>query len=160
MRTLNIILISLLSTISFGLVGLSDSSYIEKEYEKEINEKNFYVTTPAAPEFVDHGTFTASWYGKKFDGRETANGETYNENALTAAHKSLPFGTILKVTNPRNNKIVFVRINDRGPYIEGRDLDLSKASAKALGMLRKGVVKVKIEELTVPAIANPVVSLD
>lgn len=160
MRTLNIILISLLSTISFGLIGLSDSSYIEKEYEKGINEKNFYATTPAAPEFVDHGTFTASWYGKKFDGRETANGEIYDETALTAAHKSLPFGTILKVTNPRNNKTVFVRINDRGPYIEGRDLDLSKASAKALGVLRKGVVKVKIEELTVPSIAGPVISLD
>jgi len=160
LRTLNIILISLFSTISFGLVSLSDSSLVEKEYEKAANERNFYAVTPAPPAFVDHGVITASWYGKKFDGRETANGETYDENALTAAHKSFPFGTILKITNPRNHKVVFVRINDRGPYIEGRSLDLSKGSAKALGILRRGVVNVKVEEVVVPAQNTQIVSLD
>lgn len=160
MRTFNIILISLLSTISFGLVNLSDSSIVEKEYEKAANERNFYVAAPAPVAFVDHGVITASWYGKKFDGKETANGEKYDELALTAAHKYFPFGTILKVTNPRNHRAVFVRINDRGPYVEGRSLDLSKGSAKALGIVHKGVVKVKIEELFVPSQNTAVSSLD
>lgn len=160
MRTLNIILISLLSTISFGLINLSDSSLVEKEYEKAANEKNFYVTSPAPVAFLDHGVLTASWYGKKFSGKETANGEKYSETALTAAHKSFPFGTILKVTNPRNHKVVFVRINDRGPYVEGRSLDLSKSSAKALGILHRGVVKVKVEELAIPSQSSPVNSLN
>lgn len=160
MRTINIILISLFSTISFGLVNLSDSSFVEKEYEKAANERNFYVTAPAPVVFVDHGVITASWYGRKFNGRGTANGEKYDEKALTAAHKYFPFGTILKVTNPRNHKSVFVRINDRGPYVEGRSLDLSKGSAKALGIMHRGVVNVKIEELCVPAQSAPVNSLD
>lgn len=160
MRTLNIILISLLSTISFGLINFSDSSIVEKEYEKIANEKNFYSYTPAPVEYIDHGVAIASWYGKKFNGRLTANGETYNESELTAAHKTLPFGTILKITNTRNNKVVFVRINDRGPFVEGRSLDLSRGSAKALGMTHRGIVKIKIEELSIKAQGNPVFSLD
>lgn len=160
MRTLNIILISLLSTISLGLINLSDSSYIEKEFEKALSEKNFYLTRPASVEYNNLGTITASWYGNRFHGKETANGEIYDEMGLTAAHKTLPFGTILKVTNLRNNKSIFVRINDRGPYIDGRDLDLSKASAKALGMVKRGVVKVKIEEMSVAAAGDPVNSLN
>jgi rare lipoprotein A len=67
--------------------------------------------------------------------------------ALTAAHKTLPFGTMLRVTNPQNGKQVVVRINDRGPYIKGRDLDLSKGAALQLGMIEKGVIKVEIEKL-------------
>jgi len=153
-------LVSLLATFSFGLINLSDSSLVEKEYEKLANERNFYITTPAPAALLDHGIISASWYGKKFNGRETANGEKYEESALTAAHKTFPFGTILKVTNLRNHKSVFVRINDRGPYVEGRSLDLSKGSAKALGILKHGVVKVKIEELSVPSQSAPINSLD
>jgi rare lipoprotein A len=67
--------------------------------------------------------------------------------ALTAAHKTMPFGTFLKVTNLRNGKSTVVRINDRGPYIDGRDLDLSKGTAIALGMVERGVIKVKVEEM-------------
>ncbi len=160
MRTINIILISLLSTISFGLINLSDSSVVEKEYEKAVNENHFYVAEPAPVAFLDHGVIKASWYGKKFNGRETANGEKYDETALTAAHKLFPFGTILKVTNLRNHRVVFVRINDRGPYVEGRSLDLSKGSARALGILKRGVVKVKVEELIVPGQRAPVNSLE
>ena len=70
----------------------------------------------------------ASYYGGKFHGRTTASGEVYNMNALTAAHKTLPFGTKVKVTNKKNGKAVFVRINDRGPFIKGRVIDLSKAA--------------------------------
>jgi rare lipoprotein A len=160
LRTFNIILISLLATISFGLINFSDSSIVEKEYEKAANEKNFYVSTPSPVTYIDHGIAAASWYGKKFNGKSTANGEIYDESELTAAHKTLPFGTILKVTNTRNNKTVYVRINDRGPFVEGRSLDLSRGSAKALGMTHRGVVKVKIEELAIRAQGKPVFSLD
>jgi len=98
--------------------------------------------------FIDRGTLKASWYGPNFHGKFTANGEVYDQMALTAAHKSLSFGTLLKVTNPRNGRSVIVRINDRGPYIEGRDLDLSKGAAIELGLLKKGVGRVKIQEVT------------
>ncbi|MCF8243043.1 MAG: septal ring lytic transglycosylase RlpA family protein [Melioribacteraceae bacterium] len=90
---------------------------------------------------------TASWYGPKFHGKVTANGEIYNQMALTAAHKSLPFGTMLRLTNEKNGKSVIVRINDRGPYIKGRQIDLSKAAAIELGAIERGVVKVKVEKL-------------
>lgn len=90
-------------------------------------------------------TGKASWYGGYFHGRKTANGETYNMYSLTAAHKSLPFGSVVKVTNLENQKIVFVRINDRGPYIQGRHIDLSLAAAQKLGMVGSGVVPVKLE---------------
>ncbi|MBX3598357.1 MAG: septal ring lytic transglycosylase RlpA family protein [Rhizobiaceae bacterium] len=80
----------------------------------------------------------ASWYGPGFHGRSTANGERFNQSGMTAAHKHLPFGTKLRVTNKRNGKSVVVRINDRGPFIRGRVLDLSKGAAKQIGMLRSG----------------------
>ena len=76
----------------------------------------------------------ASWYGPGFHGKRTANGEVFNTNSMTAAHKSLPFGTRVKVTSRKTGKSVVVRINDRGPFVRGRIIDLSKASAKALGM--------------------------
>lgn len=87
----------------------------------------------------------ASYYADFFHGRRTANGERFNMHALTAAHKSLPFGTILKVTNLDNNKSVMVRVNDRGPYVRGRVLDLSLGAAKIIGMTGKGVANVSIE---------------
>lgn len=90
----------------------------------------------------------ASWYGGKFHGRKTASGERFNKKALTAAHKKLPFGTFLEVTNLRNNKKVVVRINDRGPFVRGRVLDLSKEAAKRLGMIQSGWTKVRAEILT------------
>lgn len=106
-------------------------------------------------EFVDKGNMKASWYGPGFHGRLTANGEIYDQMSFTAAHKSLKFGTLLKITNPRNNKSVVIRINDRGPYITGRDLDLSKAAALELGMVRRGVAKIKVEELKIAGLDNP-----
>ena len=83
---------------------------------------------------------SASWYGPYFHGRLTANGETFDQHALTAAHKSLPFGTVLQVRNLKNNRTVVVRINDRGPYIGNRSLDLSKAAAHCLGSQETGVI--------------------
>ncbi len=87
----------------------------------------------------------ASYYGDYFHGRKTASGEKYNQYALTAAHKTLPLGTIVKVTNEQNKKSVFVKINDRGPYVKGRIIDLSTKAADLLGYKNKGTTKVKVE---------------
>ena len=84
----------------------------------------------------------ASWYGPGFHNRRTANGERFNMNAMTAAHKTLPFGTMVLVKSARSGKSVVVRINDRGPYAHGRVIDLSKAAAQELGMHNKGVYNV------------------
>jgi len=89
----------------------------------------------------------ASWYGPGFHGNRSASGERFNQNALTAAHRSLPFGTNVRVTNLNNGRSVIVRINDRGPYIRGRVIDLSAAAARVLGLIRTGVAPVRIEVL-------------
>lgn len=89
----------------------------------------------------------ASWYGAPYHGRRTANGEIYNMYSMTAAHRSLPFGTRVKVCNKSNNRCATVRINDRGPFIGGRDIDLSKAAADAIGLTSKGVGRVSITPL-------------
>lgn len=88
----------------------------------------------------------ASFYGAGdgFNGKKTANGETFNKNKLTAAHKTLPFGTIVKVTNLSNGQSVKVRINDRGPFVKGRIIDLSEKAAKKIDMRTKGVAEVKL----------------
>jgi rare lipoprotein A len=89
----------------------------------------------------------ASYYGKKFHGRNTANGEVFNNQALTAAHLTLPFGAKVKVTCLKNSKSVIVRINDRGPHVRGRIIDLSYAAAKKIGLVKLGTAKVKLEVL-------------
>lgn len=86
----------------------------------------------------------ASYYGKRFHGRKTANGERYNMHGLTAAHRTLAFGSTVRVTNLSTGRWVVVRINDRGPFVKGRIIDLSYAAAKRLGMLSQGVVKVRV----------------
>jgi rare lipoprotein A len=87
----------------------------------------------------------ASWYGPGFHGKKTASGERFNTRALTAAHKHLPFGTKVRVTNERTGRSVVVRINDRGPFVGGRVIDLSKAAAQAVGI--SGIGKVKLSRL-------------
>lgn len=87
----------------------------------------------------------ASWYGPGFNGRRAASGERFDQNSMTAAHKTLPFGTVLLVTNTNNSRSILVRINDRGPYVAGRMLDLSAAAARAIGM--SGVATVRIDVL-------------
>lgn len=89
----------------------------------------------------------ASYYSDKFNGRRTANGERFDNGAMTAAHRSLPFGTLIEVTNVRNGKKVVVRVNDRGPYTHARVLDLSKNAARQLGMHHSGVAQVKVAVL-------------
>jgi rare lipoprotein A len=89
----------------------------------------------------------ASWYGPGFHGAYSANGEVFNARAMTAAHLTLPFGTQVRVTNLDNGRSVVVRINDRGPYIGGRILDVSEAAASALGMINSGVAPVRVDVL-------------
>ncbi|MGD1859786.1 MAG: septal ring lytic transglycosylase RlpA family protein [Leptolyngbyaceae cyanobacterium] len=90
----------------------------------------------------------ASWYGPGFNGRQTASGEIFNQNAMTAAHRTLPFGTQVRVTNVNNNRFVIVRINDRGPFSHGRVIDLSAGAAREIGLDRAGVGPVRVEVLT------------
>ncbi len=89
-------------------------------------------------------TGLASWYGPKFHGRKTANGEKYNMNGMTAAHRELPFNTVIEVTHLRTGKKCRVRINDRGPFKGKRILDLSRGAAKKIGMIQAGVLEVRI----------------
>jgi rare lipoprotein A len=137
-----------------GLVGFSVINNNIDEAEEQILIEEFVPLTvkentvnTSFVEYQNRGTMRASWYGPKFHGRITANGEVYDQMAFTAAHKSLKFGTLLKLTNKRNGKSVIVRINDRGPYIPGRQLDVSKAVAMELGMIEKGVVRLSVEEI-------------
>ena len=94
-----------------------------------------------------HAEGQASYYGARHHGNKTASGERFDQNALTAAHRSLPFGSRVQVTNLRNDKTVVVRINDRGPYAKKRIIDLSQKAAEQLDMLRDGVVPVRVEQL-------------
>ena len=104
---------------------------------------------PAAPDSAgpEPGTRIdglASWYGQQHQGRATASGEAFDMNKLTAAHRTLPFGTRLRVTNVENGKSVVVRVNDRGPHVPGRVLDLSFRAARALGITEAGVARVEV----------------
>ena len=95
-------------------------------------------------------TGISSYYGKKFHGRKTANGETFNMYDLTAAHKTLPFGTMLEVENLANNKKVTVRINDRGPFVHNRILDLSFAAAQKIDMIQTGTAQIRAKIIESP----------
>jgi rare lipoprotein A len=94
------------------------------------------------------GTGLASWYGAKHHGKRTASGEIFDQNKFTAAHRTLPWGSIVKVTNLENGKSVEVRINDRGPFKKSRVIDLSRAAARALGMVESGLSPVQMELLS------------
>jgi rare lipoprotein A len=105
---------------------------------------------------------TASWYGEQFQGKQTASGERYDMLAFTAAHPALPLGTFVKITNLRNGRAVVVRINDRGPVIEGRIIDVSYNAARALGFKERGLQKVRLDlvQPTTLAQLRPVAKLD
>jgi rare lipoprotein A len=104
-----------------------------------------YQPIPSAAGFVQEGV--ASWYGKKFHGRKTSNGETYDMYAMTAAHKTLPMNVHLKVTNLKNGRSTVVRVNDRGPFVKSRIIDLSYSAAKELEVVGPGTAPVRIEAL-------------
>lgn len=108
-------------------------------------------TDPSQPKPLAVWQCTSSWYGEDFDGLPTATGETYDMYASTAAHPTLPLGSIVRVVNPRNHRSEVVRINDRGPYAGGRELDVSYAVARRLGFDQRGLAKVRLELLQVPS---------
>jgi len=92
----------------------------------------------------------ASWYGPEFDGKKTANGERFDAESLTAAHTNLPFGSLVRIVNARNGKFEVVRINDRGPYQEGREIDVSYRVARKIGLIHSGVSQVRLELMQLP----------
>src|SRR5260370_41645825 len=107
-----------------------------------------HLTQPIKP--IKTWVGNASWYGPGFTGRKTANGERYDCEALTAAHPNLPFGSLVRVVNPRNGSFELVRINDRGPYQEGREIDVSYRVARKIGLIHSGVRQVRLELLELP----------
>mgnify|MGYP003390937083 CR=1 FL=1 len=119
----------------------SNSATIEQEKSQPKDEKQAASWTEA--EYFQNGV--ASFYGEKWNGRRTANGEIFNTYELTAAHKTLPFGTKVRVTNEANGKSVVVRINDRGPFVKGRIIDMSTAAFASIGSTDSGIAKVKLE---------------
>jgi rare lipoprotein A len=112
--------------------------------------RNYPARPEGKPDFVETGM--ASWYGT---GRRAADGSSFDKNAMTAAHKTLPLGTLVRVTNLANNESIIVRITDRGPFVNGRVLDLSEGAAKQIDLYRMGVAKVRIEAFPNPG-ANPI----
>ncbi|MDQ7003166.1 MAG: septal ring lytic transglycosylase RlpA family protein [Ghiorsea sp.] len=127
---------------SYATVGSGGSVKHGKPYK--VAGKWYY---PLASNVAYNQVGIASWYGKKFHGRKTANGETYNMYAMTAAHTILPMPSLVLVTNLENGKSVKVKVNDRGPFAKGRLIDLSYAAAKALGYVHKGTARVRVQTL-------------
>ena len=152
-RILNLWLISLSTVISaLSVHGLASEDIILKGKELALANSTL---TEAERRMLAMGLkkshnvrySRASWYGGYFHGRTTANMEIYNKNLLTCAHKTLPLNTFLLVRNLNNEKEVIVRVNDRGPYVYGRDIDLSEAASKIIGSYKKGVVPIRYEVL-------------
>ncbi len=117
----------------------------ERHAEEKKTEEPVMESTVSVEKSVEVGQ--ASWYGRKFHGKRTANGETYSMYSMTAAHPTLPFNTQVKVTNLENGNVVYLRINDRGPFVKGRVIDVSRAAARKLGFEMKGIAQVQVESL-------------
>lgn len=126
--------------------------YEPKEEEASYFENTEAVTKPADPNAEETGT--ASWYGRDFDGKPTASGEIFNSRKLSAAHKTLPLGTTILVKNTENNRETIVTVNDRGPFVRGRVLDLSEYGAEVLGYKEKGLTTVSIKVVRLGAAAK------
>ena len=125
-------------------IAMNTKSYYQIETKEVENTKQETTTNQQ-----EHGK--ASYYGSHYGtNRKTASGKPYEKKKLTAAHKTLPFGTIVRVTNKKNGKTVDVEINDRGPFIEGRIIDLSVAAAQELDMIDSGIIQVSIDIIEVP----------
>ncbi len=144
---LRLTVILLTATVSFPVVAIAAPS---KQTQPDASAT--VVDKPVTAASKDLESLTrrviqgvASWYGPGFHGRRSASGERFNQNAMTAAHRSLPFGTRVRVTNLNNGSSVEVRINDRGPFTRGRIIDLSKGAAQAIGLMRSGVAPVEVE---------------
>jgi len=149
--------------LGMGLLILTPSVNPTTSAGKLSNPSQAIASQPSSPLLSTNGTkaaqqkplavweCTTSWYGEDFDGLPTANGEIYDMYAATAAHPTLPLGSIVRVVNTRNHRSQIVRINDRGPYVEGRELDVSYEVARRLGFDQRGLAKVRLELLEVPS---------
>ena len=146
-------IISIWVILNSSLFALSKEDRIIKKslYPYTVKDITYYPSKVAVGESKN---ILASWYGEYFHGRKTAMGEVYDMYGYTAAHKTYPLGTVLLVTNPKNGKSLKVRINDRGPFWNNRELDLSMGAAEYLGTKRVGVAKVYYEVVSVPNIVN------
>lgn len=128
------------------VIGMGIAAFVAMSPPSQAGQPTYLpLNTQITQEKARNGV--ASWYGEECQGNPTASGESYNMDALTAAHPSLPLGTKIKVTNLRNHRSLVLRINDRGPYIPGRFLDVSQAAARRLGFMRSGKARVRIEVL-------------
>lgn len=146
---------SLSQSISAATAPLTTSDNISQVTETALDDTPSTRNESFFPHFKRYfKRGIASWYGPRFHGRMTANGEIFDTNAMTAASKTLPLDTYVQVTNPKNQRSIIVRINDRGPYVGNRVLDLSYSAAKKLGIHKKGTGLVEIKSLT-PAQALP-----
>jgi rare lipoprotein A len=132
-----------------SLLALSGCTYFNRPSE---HFRPSPKTTKESSKYQHKEVGKASWYGPGFQGKQTASGEMFDQNKLTAGSLSLPLGTVVEVTNLKNNRKVEVKINDRGPYVKGRTLDLSRAAGDKLGMMRTGVAPVKIKVKSKPAL--------
>lgn len=131
---------------AYGMTTTFDSASNDTAGKSLANAEPLSDKGPDISDFRQTGR--ASWYGRFFHGRRTANGERYDMNAMTAAHKTLPLGSYVRVTNPATSRSIIVRINDRGPYVRSRVIDLSYAAASALDMRHAGTARVTIEGLS------------
>lgn len=140
----------LLKVLKTNIVPTNEKQFVEFAKADTIEDRADTINTELE-DFVNKSaevaTGVVSWYGDKFHGRKTASGEVYDKNELTAAHKTLPFGTKIRVTNIKNGKSVVVEINDRGPYAKARVLDLSKAAFNEIGHVNSGIMQVEYEVL-------------
>jgi rare lipoprotein A len=144
-----VLVLCLSSNLAIGSKDLDkalvcDNQAINSEISPFVKQK---ITTWGLKRTHDIRYTRASWYGDDFHGRITANSEVYNKNSLTCAHKTLPLNSYLLVTNLENNKQVIVRVNDRGPYVIGREVDLSESAAKAIDSKKTGLAFIKYEVL-------------
>ena len=162
MNKLKILLPLILLLTVTGLILIPSKSDIIHSHDltsiETASEVNLSPPSSLNVKYIDMGRMHASWYGPRFHGRLTANGEIYDQMAFTAAHKNLPFNTLLWLTNQQNNKSVIVRINDRGPYIPGRKIDLSKKAALELGAYEKGVVNLNVEMIVMSGIERSILN--
>ena len=139
-----------LSNNNSSLSVFKNTSRVENRHQPHLLEKNNSLSwqTESSLQIAQQAyNGKASWYGGKFHGRLTASGEVFNSNALTAAHRTLPFGTRVRVTNINNGRSVIVRINDRGPFVKGRIIDVSAGAAQKLNMINSGTATVRLEIL-------------
>ena len=150
------LLFIIIITLSLEALSTEDKIIKASLYPYMVKGVTYYPHKVAVGETKE---VLASWYGEYFHGRKTAIGEIYDMYGYTAAHKTYPLGTVLLVTNPQNGKSLKVRINDRGPFWNSRELDLSMGAAKFLGTKEQGVAKVKIEVLSVPSVVDSFVPL-